>query len=113
MKIVNKNKNTVLAQEAYVADTIFSRVKGLLGRQSLKEGTALIIKPCNSIHTFFMRFAIDVVFVDRANRVVKIISKIRPNRMSGIYFRAFLAIELPAGTIDKTLTDVFDTIILD
>ncbi len=72
VKIINKTKNTILAEEAYIADTVFSRVKGLLGKQSLDEGSALIIKPCNSIHTFFMRFPIDVFFVDRNNKIVKI-----------------------------------------
>ncbi|MFH1442005.1 MAG: DUF192 domain-containing protein [Candidatus Omnitrophota bacterium] len=108
MKIINNTKNTILAEEAYIADTVFTRVKGLLGKQSFDEGSALIIKPCNSIHTFFMRFTIDVVFVNSNNAVVKILPKIAPNKISGVYFKAYFAIELPAGTVEKTSTIIGD-----
>jgi len=56
VKITNQTKNTVLAAHAAVADRLFKRIKGLLGKKGLGEGEALIIRPCNSIHTFFMRF---------------------------------------------------------
>jgi len=108
MQIANKTKNTILAQNAVIADTILKRMKGLLGRKDFKEGEALVLKPCNSIHTFFMSFAIDVVFVDSNNKVVKAISAMTPFRLSRIYFKARLAIELPVGTISKTTTQPND-----
>ncbi|MDD5681431.1 MAG: DUF192 domain-containing protein, partial [Candidatus Omnitrophica bacterium] len=66
------------------------------------------IKPCNSIHTFFMRFAIDVIFVDSKNRIIRTIRNMRPFRISGIYLSALFSIELPAGTLEKTSTQTGD-----
>lgn len=108
MQIANKTKNTILAQNAVIANTILNRMKGLLGRKDFKEGEALVLKPCNSVHTFFMSLPIDVVFVDSDNKVVKTISAMPPFRLSRIYFKARLAIELPAGRIAKTSTQPGD-----
>ena len=104
MKIINHTKNTILAEKVEVAHTLCKRMVGLLNRREFHRGEALIIKPCNSIHTLFMHFPIDVVFVDRQNRVIKIISRLKPWRLSGIYLSAQLCIELPAGTIESTHT---------
>ena len=108
MRVVNKTRNSILAENAVIADTSFKRVRGLLGKSGLGEGEALVLKPCNSIHTFFMSFPIDVVFVDSQKRVAKTISNMSPFRISGIYFKANLTIELPAGTISKTSTQPGD-----
>lgn len=113
MKIINKTSSAVLAEDVVVADTPFKRMKGLLWRKEFSKGQALILEPCNSIHTFFMRFAIDVLFVDKDNRVVKVVSNIRPFRLSGIYFNAAFAIELPNGTILSTSTKENDTLLLE
>ena len=113
MKIINQDKNALLAQNASVACTIFARMKGLLGRKNLEEGEALIIKSCNSIHTFFMRFPIDVLFLDRNNRVVEVISAMKPFRISSIYFKADFVIELPANIIQKSSTSVGDLISIE
>ncbi len=104
MKIVNKTKNIILADETIIADSPFKRMQGLLGKKGLKAGEALIIKPCNSIHTFFMRFAIDVLFVNKDNRIVKAISGLRPFRLTGIYYHSVFAVELTAGIIRSTAT---------
>jgi len=113
MKIINKTKNTVLAKNAIVADTVFKRIKGLLGRKDFIEGEALIIKPCNSIHTFFMRFPIDVLFVDKHNQVIKLISSLIPARLTYIYFNSAFVIELPTGTAQSTFTSKGDTISIE
>lgn len=110
MKIINKTKNTSLAEEVMVADTPFRRMKGLLGNKEFSKGTAVLIKPCNSIHTFFMRFPIDVLFVDKGNRIIKAISTIKPFRLTRIYFNAAFAIELPSQTIQSTYTQEGDLI---
>jgi uncharacterized membrane protein (UPF0127 family) len=78
-----------------------SRRRGLLGRVDFPRGAALIIAPCGSIHMFFMRFAIDVIFVARDGRILKACSNVRPWRIAGAW-GAFAAIELPAGTVDRT-----------
>lgn len=111
MRIINKDKNTILAEEAVIADTVLKRIKGLLGKKGLKSGEAIILEPCNSIHTFFMRFTIDIVFVDKQNKVIKAISGIKPWRITGVYFPSRLCIELPPGTIKSTLTSYGDTLL--
>lgn len=112
MKIINKTKNTILAEEVIIADTPFARFKGLLGRKELEKGKALILNPCNSIHTFFMQFTIDVLFVDKNNCVVKAVSNIKPGRMTPIYFKAAFVVELPAGTIGNTQTSPGNTLLI-
>jgi uncharacterized membrane protein (UPF0127 family) len=113
MRIINKSKNTNLADKVALADNPVSRSRGLLGRKSLLQGEALVIKPCSSIHTFFMRFPIDVIFVDRNNQIIKAISGLKPWRLTGIYFNAGYVVELPEGAIQSSLTSKGDTLILE
>lgn len=110
MKIINKQKNTVLAENVIMADTILKRMKGLLGSREIKKGYALILNPCNSIHTFFMRFSIDVIFLNKNHQAIKIIHSIKPFRLSNIYLSSKLAIELPSGTIEAAQTQKGDII---
>jgi len=110
MVIINRTRDTTLAREARVARTLPQRIKGLLGQRNLRPGGGLILRPCNSVHTFFMRFPIDVLFLDKDNRVVDALDNLAPFRLSPIYFTARLAIELPAGTLQATLTETGDTI---
>lgn len=112
MKVINTTRNSVLAEEAFVADTPWKRMKGLLGRESLGPSEALIIKPCNSVHTFFMRFSIDILFIDKQNRVVKAISSLAPGHLTSICFAAAFVIELPAGQCVATRTTAGDTLSL-
>jgi len=85
---------------------------GLLKNKSLEKGSCLILKPCNSIHTFFMRFAIDAAFVDANSRILKIIHSMPPFRLSAIYLDATQVMEFPAGTLKETDTREGDTLIL-
>jgi uncharacterized membrane protein (UPF0127 family) len=110
MKIINKTKNTVLAEDAVAADTVFSRLKGLLGRKAFIKGEALIITPCNSIHTFFMRFPIDVLFVDKNNKIVKVLAQLSPFRFSKLYWKSKTVVELPSGKINSTQTQYGDSL---
>jgi uncharacterized membrane protein (UPF0127 family) len=93
-----------------VADSLFKRMKGLLGRSEMLAGEALWIKPCMSVHTFFMKFPIDVVFLNKRNRVIAVIKNLQPNRMTRLYFKAVSVLELPAGTLTATATGVGDEI---
>jgi uncharacterized membrane protein (UPF0127 family) len=79
--------------------------RGLLGRDTLDDGAALIIAPCSAIHTFSMRFAIDVVFVARDGRVLKTYSAVGPRRIA-FSIGAFAVVELPAGAIARSQTRV-------
>ncbi len=108
MKISNITKHFLIAQQAAVADTFVSRMTGLLNRASLNPTEALIITRCQSIHMIFMRFAIDAIFVDQADRVVGVVENIKPFQLSPIFFKASYVIEIPAGVIDKSKTEVGD-----
>lgn len=108
MKIVNKTRQATLAENATIAKNPLERMVGLLNRNSLEQGEALMLKPCNSIHTFFMRFPIDVAFIDSKGRIIKTICGMRPFRISAIYLNAVFCIELPAGTLKKTSTQPGD-----
>jgi len=70
----------ILGVRAEVADTFAKRTRGLIGRPPLGPGEGLLILKCNAIHTFFMRYPIDATFLDRENRVVKVVRGIRPWR---------------------------------
>jgi len=110
MKIINITRNIVLADNAAMADTALTRLKGLLGRNGLKKGEALVIRPSNSIHMFFMRFAIDAVFVDKRNHVIAVRKNIQPWSVSPVFWKSFYLIELAAGVIDSTGTSTGDEI---
>ncbi len=108
MKIINRTNGRVLATDAGVAASIFSRMKGLLGRHSLGEGEGLVIIPCLSIHTFFMRFAIDAVFFDGSNKAVAVLHRLKPNRATRIYPAASGVLELPAGVLEESSVEPGD-----
>jgi uncharacterized protein len=93
-------------EEAFDSRT---RNRGLLGRSSLPDGHALILAPCSSIHTFFMQFAIDVIFVARDGRVLKLAHAVPAWRIR-VSPRAFAVVELPAGVIARTGTHVRDAL---
>lgn len=99
--VINKTVKKVIANEVDIADTFLARLKGLLGKSEFKEGMGLIIKPCNSVHSFGMNFNIDVLFLDKNNRIVKIIKNMSPNEISPIVKGAKCVLELPAGVVEK------------
>lgn len=82
--------------------SIIGRARGLLGKGSLAAGEGIVIWPCSSVHMFFMRFALDVVYLDREFRVVKTVRGLKPFRVSFGGRGAHAAIELPEGTIQST-----------
>lgn len=102
-QVTNKTRDTVLATRLTLAGTPQTRGKGLLGRDSLMLGEGLWIVPCQAIHMFFMRFAIDLVYIDRRKRVRKVRSKVAPWRISAC-LTAHSVLELPVGTVRQTGT---------
>jgi uncharacterized membrane protein (UPF0127 family) len=92
----------VLAARLRVADTHWTRLRGLLGTTTLPDGDGLWIVPCRQVHMFGMRYAIDVVFLDDARTVVGLTETLTPWRVSPLVKAATSVIELPAGTIAKT-----------
>ncbi|MGB2875326.1 MAG: DUF192 domain-containing protein [Gaiellaceae bacterium] len=91
---------TVVCERCLLAETPLARLRGLLGRTGLPSGEGLLLRPAASIHTAFMRFAIDAVFLDRANTVVKVASALRPWRTSACR-GARAVLELPAGEAER------------
>jgi len=85
-------------------------MRGLLGRTSLPDGEGMIITRCNSIHMFFMRFPIDVVFIDQKGVVAGLLENFPPNSISPIFWRSSKVIELPAGKIALTKTKMNDRV---
>jgi hypothetical protein len=110
MRIINLRNNAVLADKAEIADSFLKRLIGLLNRESLKKGEALILTPSNCIHSLFMRFTIDVIFLDKPGKVIGLLPSFKPFRLSPIYFNSNLAIELPKSTIQLTQTLLGDII---
>ena len=101
--LTNVRNGQVVARTILTAFDSASRRQGLLGRDGLEEGSALIIAPCSAIHTFSMRFAIDVLFVAKDGRVLKTRSNVRPGRIAAA-LRAFAVVELPPGAIERSGT---------
>ena len=110
MKAIIRNSNRVLVGNLMVADSIFTRMKGLLGRDSLSKGSGLWLKPCKGVHTFCMKFAIDVVFLNRKNQVVTVMHNLQPNRLTKIFPEAVTVIELPAFSAKEVNLLTGDTI---
>jgi uncharacterized membrane protein (UPF0127 family) len=88
--------DSTVCERCVVADRPFGRMRGLLGRSDLPRGEGVLLRPARSVHTFFMRFAIDVVFLDENDVVVEVASNLRPWRAAGSK-AARSIVELPAG----------------
>lgn len=99
----NLSRDAVLGGAIDIADTSEKRRVGLLRHERLEEGEGLWIVPCESVHTFFMKFAIDLVYVDKKKRVRKVRRAVPPWRLSAC-LSAHSILELPAGTIERTGT---------
>src|ERR1700733_7990363 len=109
LKVKNVTRGTRLATRLEAAHTGPARRKGLLGRDGLAAGEGLWIAPCESVHTFFMRFPIDLVYLDRERRIKKTRNAVGPWRLSAC-FSAHSILELPAGTIRETQTERGDSL---
>lgn len=105
----NVTRGTALATRLEKAHTAAARNKGLLGRDSLPPGNGLWIAPCESVHTFFMRFPIDLIYLDRKLRVKKVRHSVAAWRISAC-LTAHSVLELPAGTAAATQTQCGDQV---
>jgi uncharacterized membrane protein (UPF0127 family) len=107
VRILNITRGTEIASQARLANRFWSRGWGLLGRARLEDGEGLVLEPCSSIHTAFMRFTMDVLFADRTGKTVKAVPALRPFRLSGAPGARY-TLELPLGTIARSGTLVGD-----
>jgi uncharacterized protein len=112
INVVNLTRNARLAHNVELAGNGRNRRKGLLGRASLADGEGLWIIPCEAVHTFCMRFAIDLIYLDRQHKVVKTRSYVHPWRLSAC-LRAHSVLEVAAGVIGKTGTQPGDHLSLE
>lgn len=99
-----------MAEKIIFCHTLKSRLQGLINRPFLESGSALVLPRCKSIHTFFMRFPIDVLFLNKQGKVVGKIEAMAPFRISPLFWQARQAIELPANTLKNTATQIADII---
>lgn len=110
MRAINRTRDAELVTNGRVADTLWSRMRGLLGHAPLKPGEGLLLRGEQAIHTFGMGFSIDVLFLDRAGHIVHAIPDMVPLRLSRFVPRAADVLEMPAGTLAQTGTALGDQI---
>ena len=118
VRAVNQSRGTVLCTRLESAGGLAGHGRGLLGRDGLEPGTGMLFEngrfmPLMWMHMFFMRFAIDIVFIGRGDRVIRINRRLKPWQVSSIVFGARRALELSAGAVDESLTQVGDQIIFE
>jgi uncharacterized membrane protein (UPF0127 family) len=100
LSVLSDDRGAVICEFCEIADRPLSRLRGLLGRRGLEPDSGLLLKPSNSIHTFFMRFPIDVVFLDAELRVLKVRNRMGPWRVAGAW-GARCVLELSAGEAER------------
>ena len=108
----NQTRDAILGVAVELADTSEKRRVGLLKHERLEPGAGLWIKPCESVHTFFMKFAIDLVYIDKKQKVRKARKAVPPWRLSAC-LTAHSILELPAGTIERTGTQAGDQLVIE
>jgi uncharacterized membrane protein (UPF0127 family) len=111
MKVVNMTRSALLGDGVETARTPMERTRGLLGTAKLPRNGGLWIAPCRSIHSFGMRYEFDALFIDREGRVVGMHPRFRRNRISRIFWNARGVLELSAGTIARTSTELGDEVV--
>ena|ERR1051326_3704556 len=112
VQVRNQTRGSLIGEAVDVADTSTKRRVGLLKHQRLEPGTGLWILPCESVHTFFMKFPIDLIYLDKRRKVRKVRNAVPPWRLSAC-LAAHSVLELPAGTAAETGTKVGDELAIE
>lgn len=110
MQLKNATRESLFVEKLRLADTAWTRMRGLLGRPPLQRGEGLWIRPSNGVHTIGMKYAIDVLFLDSRKRVVDLYENLRPFRFTKIRFDTRSVVELPAHAISESGTQIGDQI---
>lgn len=110
IKVRNVTRNVDLVVHGRMADTFWTRLRGLIGRKALPPGEGLVIRPCKGVHMWFMRFPIDVLYVGEDDRIVDVDEDLRPWTIGRPRRNSRYVVELPAGTVRRTGTRVGDRI---
>lgn len=110
LELRNEDRDASLGDGIRVADSWWARLRGLIGHPEPRPGEGLLIEPCRGVHMQWMRYALDVAFLDGSGRVVAVYHGLKPWRFSRTHAKAACAVELPAGTLHATGTRVGDRI---
>ena len=111
VQVVNASKGgVVITQRISWAGSSSERRRGLLGRENLSSDEGLYLSPCEWLHTFGMRFPIDVAFISASGLILAVHHRLKPNRLSKIVLRAQGALELPEGILRLTNTEIGDEV---
>ncbi len=113
VRVSNRSRGTVPGERVEVADTPRARSRGLLGSGGWEGRDGLLLVPCRNVHTFGMRYPIDLAFLDREGRVLRVVSGLRPGRLGPLALKARSALELPAGRLEETFTEPGDLLAVE
>lgn len=108
--VTNLTRGRRVAGQVWMADRWWLRLRGLLARPPLREDEGLMLEPCKAVHMLGMRYPIDVVFLDRQGGVVATYHRLQPGSRSHWHQQAALALELRAGTLQATDTQMGDAL---
>lgn len=112
LKVFNTNQKTHLISNGKLANTFWSRGKGLIGTKALRQGEGILIEPCKGVHCWFMSIPIDVIYLNRENQVVDVDENMKPWSMGRPRPKARKVVEVPAGMVQKTGTKIGDQLTL-
>lgn len=101
--VFKNSKGEIICENAKMADNLYTRILGLMFTEDLDLRNGLLLCPCNSIHTFFMNYSLDVIFLDKNFSVVKVIYNMKPWRISWMYFRAHQVLEMKSRSWATTI----------
>lgn len=110
IRLINITTDEVIAEEVHTAYRFWPRLKGLIGTADMPDKTALHIAPCRSIHTYFMNYSLDILYLSKQNEIVGIEENLQPGRMGKRFPGVHTVIELPAGRLQTISTVVGDTV---
>ncbi|MFN0110068.1 MAG: DUF192 domain-containing protein [Blastocatellia bacterium] len=108
MKFFHRATGQLLAEEVALANTFLTRLRGLIARSRLAPAQALWLRPCNGVHTWWMHYSIDVIFLDRDLRIVKLVENMRPFRLTAPHREARSVLEMAAHSISRAQLKIGD-----
>lgn len=111
IRVVNKTRESVLGARVQLADRWWQRMRGFIGRAAPRAGEGMLLSPCRAVHMLGLPYPLDIVFLDREGIVVALYPSLRPARFTSFHRNAEYALELPAGTIEASATQVSDRIV--
>src|SRR5665647_718739 len=110
MRLVQAGNGNIVAEKVLKAHTFFRRLKGLMFTKSLPSGFCLHIRPCRSVHTFFMKYTIDILYLDAQYNIIGVEANLKPGKLGAIYPNSVSVIELPEGTIQQNDIQIGQTV---